>query len=163
LKPFSSLHQLLRDLQTLPNPTIVYCPDLDPQSRQQFAASHLSFASQPVDISQVAEQCDLAILHGTLGTATAMLLAGKPSLQIPILVEQGLAAMAIARLGAGLMALPSAPDQIRLSLRQLLVDDRYLSAARAFAKRHSDYRPGVAIQKLVDRAEQLATQPSKST
>ncbi len=161
LKPFPALPRLLRELQTQPHTTIVYCPAIDPRMRQDFAASHVSFAAQPVDIQQVAEQCDLAILHGTLGTATAMLLAGKPSLQIPIMVEQGLAAMAITRLGAGVMALPTMPNQISAALKLLLVKDQYRVAARAFAEQHADYRPAAAIQGIVDRAEQLAMQGGK--
>ena len=141
LKPFPALPRLLALLGELGCPTLIYGDGIHEQFSAPFPATNLRFERERLDMSEVARQCDLAILNGTPATTLAMLLAGKPSLQIPIYLEQALNARVVAQLGLGLAASPERPEQIAASLTSLLQDDRYAEAAREFAARHADFDP----------------------
>ena len=88
LKPFHELPKLLHELQRAANPTLLYAPGIDPRLRKQFEGPTLRFADAPVRMAQAAAECDLAILNGTFASTAAVLLAGKPSLHVPIFLEQ---------------------------------------------------------------------------
>jgi UDP:flavonoid glycosyltransferase YjiC (YdhE family) len=135
---------------------LIYASGVDDALKNQFRSPNLRFADAPVNLVKAAAECDVAILNGTHGSAAAMLLAGKPTLHIPIFLEQGVTAQAVAKLGAGINVMPNEPAKISAGLQALLHLEQFGSAARAFAARHADFDPASQIAKLVDRAEQLA-------
>ncbi len=157
LKSFPALPQLLATLNGLPNPSLVYVPGIQPRTREQFRNPTLRFADAPVEMSQVRRECDVAILNGTHATTVAMLLAGKPALHIPIFLEQALNARAAERLGAAICVSPTDPKQIVTGLRALLTTDRFSQAANSFAAQYADFNPETQLNRILDRAEQLAT------
>ncbi len=156
LKPFPSLPQLLDQFRRSGCPTIVYCDGIPPQLQIHCQSSNLRFENEPLDMSQVGRECDLAVLNANHGTAVAILLAGKPSLQIPIFLEQALLAKAIIRLGAGLGASPGDAQQITQRFEALLSDDRCSDQVRGFAAKYSNFDPDSQIDAILDRLEQLA-------
>jgi hypothetical protein len=156
LKSFPALPQLLATLNGLPNPSLVYCPGIDRRLREQFRNPTLRFTDAPVEMSQVARDCDLAILNGTHATTVAMLLSGKPALHIPIFLEQAINARAAERAGAAICASPTDPNQIVNGLRTLLTTDRCAETAKAFAARYADFNPQAELDRILNRAEQLA-------
>jgi UDP:flavonoid glycosyltransferase YjiC (YdhE family) len=135
---------------------LIYASGVDDALKNQFRSPNLNFADAPVNLVKAAAECDVAILNGTHGSAAAMLLAGKPTLHIPIFLEQGVTAQAVAKLGAGINVMPNEPAKIAAGLQALLNLEQFGDAARAFAARHADFDPASQIAKLVDRAEQLA-------
>jgi hypothetical protein len=157
LKPFPALPQLLAALNGLPNPCLVYVPGLDPKHREELRNPTLRLAEAPVEMAQVARECDVAILNGTHATAVAMLLAGKPALHIPIFLEQAINAGAAERLGAAISASPGDAKQITAALHRLLTQDQFAAAARSFAVRYANYDPESQIERIVNRADELAT------
>jgi UDP:flavonoid glycosyltransferase YjiC (YdhE family) len=157
LKPFPALPQLLAALNGIPNPSLVYIPGIDPRLREQFRNPTLRFTDSPVEMSQVARECDLAILNGTHATTVAMLLAAKPALHIPIFLEQAINARAAERLGAAICASPADQKQIANGLRTLLTTDQFSHAAKQFAARYADFNPETQLARILDRAEELAT------
>ncbi len=112
LNRFPARDQLLARLAELGCPTIVSLAGADEQAARRFSAANLRFESRHLDMRQVAAECDLAILNGNHGTTIAMLLAGKPVLQIPTVLEQAHNAQATARLRrrAGLFQFASRGD-----------------------------------------------------
>ena len=104
VRPFPALPALLTILNSLPNPSLLYIPELDPRLRDQCRSPTVRFADAPLEMGHVARECDVAIINGTHATAAAMLLAGRPALHIPVHLEQALNAVAIERLGAGIGA-----------------------------------------------------------
>jgi UDP:flavonoid glycosyltransferase YjiC (YdhE family) len=156
LKPFPALAQLLAAVNGLPNPILIFAPGIDPRLRDQCRNPTVRFVDQPVEMAQAARECDLAILNGTHATTVAMLLAGKPALHIPIFLEQAINARAAERLGAAVTASPNEPKQIIDALRSLLSRDQFAKAAQTFAARYAAFDPTIQIQRLVDRAEELA-------
>ena len=129
----------------------------------RFRRDNLKFTDGPVEMDQASRQCDLAILNATSATTVAMLLAGKPALHIPIYLEQALTGIAAERLGAAISVSPTDPGRMVLALHALLGSDQYGAAARAFAARHADFDPERQIERLVDRADELATLEPRSS
>jgi len=157
LKPFRELPTLLALLARSGSATVIYSDGISPPLQQQFSAPTVRFESEPLDMAQVACECDLAIMNGNHGTAVALLLAGKPSLQIPIHVEQSLLATAMMRMGAALGASPDSTAEIEQQLARLLSSDLCRSAAQQFATRYAGFDQQAAINAIVARLEQLGT------
>jgi len=161
LKPFPALPQLLEAISGLPNPSLIFADGLSGQARERLSRPNVKFAAGAVDMPQTAAQCDLAILNGTHATTAAMLLAGKPVLQIPIFLEQALNAIASVKLGAAISALPTKPEQVVGGLQAMLADGKFAAAAQAFAARHAEHDAVGQLEQLIDRAVELATHEGK--
>src|SRR5205807_5906136 len=84
LKGFPALPQLLQHLKRVGNPTLIFVDGVDRKTQERFASPSIRFETEPLDLRQVSSECDVAILNGTHNTACTMLLAGKPSLQLPL-------------------------------------------------------------------------------
>ena len=84
-----------------------------------------------------------------------MLLAGKPLLLLPLMLEQRLTADAVVRLGAGERAAPNDVASVREKLDALLGSDGHAAAARRFAENHADFDPAAQVEKIVRRVEEL--------
>jgi hypothetical protein len=156
LKPFAALPQLLEHLRALAYPTLLFVPGADPRLVQQFSAPTLKFESQRLDLSAVAVQCDLAIVHGTHGTVFTMLMASKPTLQLPLYLEQGLFGTAVCKMGAGLQPPIQDVQLIGRDLQRMLSSPSFAQAARAFAARHLAFDQLVENEQMVRRLEELA-------
>jgi hypothetical protein len=59
LKPFAGLAKILKALQLSGCPTIVF-GDLDRATQERFAAANIRYEARPLDVRQVAAECDLA-------------------------------------------------------------------------------------------------------
>jgi len=161
LKPFPALPQLLHELSRLANPILIYAPGIDPRLLAQFKSERVRYADLPLEMEQVARECDVAILNGTFASTSAMLLAGKPALHIPIFLEQATNSRAVERLGASITAAPNNPAAIVAGLRTLLALDEYSRGAKRFAAKYAGFDAGRQIRRVVDRAEELATNGSQ--
>jgi hypothetical protein len=155
LKPFQELPALLGAIRRSGCPAIVYCDGISPEVQSQFSCATLRFENEPLDMDLVGRECDLAILNANHGTAVRILMAGKPSLQIPIYVEQSLLAGAMMRIGAALGASPASAAEINQQLTRLLTSDCCTEGARAFAARYRDFDPQRQIAAILDRLEEL--------
>ncbi|HKD35681.1 MAG TPA: hypothetical protein VKB78_02745, partial [Pirellulales bacterium] len=158
LKPFAALEPLLANLVERKLPTVIYAPEVNPQLTNRFQSETFQFASRPIDLEMAGQWCDVAILNATHGATAALLLAGKPSLQIPLYLEQQLTADNVVRMGAGLTAEANRPDRAIEQLEHLLVDDRYAAAASKFSHRYADFNRLDQIDVMVDRIERLIPQ-----
>jgi hypothetical protein len=156
LKPFQELPALLELLARSGMPTIVYSGGIAENLQRRFSTPTLRFEHDPLDMQKVGRECDWAILNGNHGTLVALLMAGKPTLHIPIHVEQALLVNALIRMGAGLGASPADPRHIEAQFRQMLVDTQCAAAAQAFAARHADFDADKQIAAMLDRLEELA-------
>ncbi len=86
-----------------------------------------------------------------------MLMAGKPILQLPIYLEQTLNAAATARLGAGLSAGVTRPEEIAVKLMALLCSEDHAEAARRFAGRCAKFDLTRQVHNALRRIEELAS------
>jgi hypothetical protein len=158
LKPFPALPNLLALLNDLRFPTIVYAGSLGTNLIQKFQSNTLHFETERLDMSRMCRQCDAAILNGNHGTTVSMLLAGRPTLQLPMYLEQWLFSKAVERLGAGIVVPADQPDQTNMQLTELLQFEGYGKSAEEFARQHADYNPQLQIDAIIHRAEELLNQ-----
>ena len=126
LKPCAALPQVFAAFAEVDARVLVCVDGFSQKLRERFSTSRVKLFSQPVDLARAASECDLAVLNGNHGTSVAMLLAGKPSLQIPIYLENALTMQAIVRQGCGLGALPAGVDPISQRLQALIADSKLL-------------------------------------
>ena len=161
VKNFKALPNLLNLLTQFKLPSIVYCDRLHAQTRQRFASPTLQFADRRLDLAQVGQTCDFAILNAGHGATVSMLLAGKSILQMPLNLEQSLTALTTLRLGAGLIVEPNQTQQVAQRLAQMVNSNRFEGAQR-FASRYAEYDPQLQIERIVGRLEQLLETDSEN-
>jgi hypothetical protein len=157
LKRFPALSDLLAALRDRGNPTLVYADGITPATRARFECATLRFETERLDLARVGRECDLAILNANHGTTSTMLMAGKPILQLPLVLEQQLMAAAVRRIGAGEVApvKEGSAERIGQKLDLLLTDDRCGRAAAQFAARHADFNPRQQRRDMLRRCGEL--------
>ena len=155
LKPFPAQEALLDLLVRLRCPTIIYSTGVSAKLRQRYQSELMCFVDAPLDLSLVGQECDLAIVNGNHGTTVSLLMAGIPTLQIPIYLEQAIFASRVEQLGCAICARPNQPTEISSKLMQMLQSPGYRVAAGLFARRHKGFSPQRQIQGMLDRVEQL--------
>jgi hypothetical protein len=156
LKPFENLSRLLELLSKSELPTIVYVDGIDPKTQERFKCKTMRFESQPLEIDQAARECQLAILNTNHGTMCSLLLAGKPSLMIPLQMEQQMLTCRFEATGAGKSVRPTnGPGMIR-ALQDMLSSARYGHHARHFASKHAMPRVEDRVNGLSQAIAQVA-------
>jgi hypothetical protein len=136
-------------------PTIFYGNAFNEKIREQYQTPFFCFEQQRLDMAAVGKQCDLAILHGGQGSTASMLLAGKPILEIPIVLEQYHNALAVEKMGAGLKANQQEPECVQRQLRIMLGEDKFKAGAEAFSRKYADFRQDRQIERMMERMESL--------
>jgi hypothetical protein len=157
LKPCDALPDLLGALNQRRNPTLVYGDAIGNDLTARFASETLQFERHPLDLRRVAETCDAVIHNGNHGTAATFLLAGKPSLQLPLTREQAIGARRVADLGAGEIAPTQSgrSDELEQKLDAVLSQPRFAAAAAEFARRHAGFDPERQRREMVEQVEQV--------
>jgi hypothetical protein len=140
--------------------TVAYVENLSCEARRKLESPTLHLSSRPLDLRRAAIECDLAVLGGGHGATIEMLLAGKPVLENPAAREQRMVADAVARLGAGEVAQPKRPDDIRQKLAMMLASDKYRQAAQRFARRYESFDPPRQRAAMLARCERLLRAPA---
>ena len=154
LKSFPALEALLERLAALALPTVIVCDGIDPGTRNRFASKTMRFLKRPVDAAVAAAWCDIGLLNATHGMLCAMLMAGKPTLNVPVQFEQRLLSLKLVELSAGVAASGNEPAQVVKALDFVLANrDRLTEGAGRFAGRYRDYDPDAAVRKLVERLD----------
>jgi UDP:flavonoid glycosyltransferase YjiC (YdhE family) len=155
LKPFLTLEHVLGQLRQLGHPTLVLSGGIERAVQDRYCCPTLRFENRPLDLRQVAEQCDFAVLNAGHGTAVSLLIAGKPGLQLPLFTEQMLFAQLVEQHKLGRTADVRDPRKINAALMDLLNNPIYQTNAKEFAARYANFKPGEQIPEIVDRLEKL--------
>jgi hypothetical protein len=160
LKDFPALPELLGCLVERRVPTLVYADGVRDEVRRRFAGPTLRFERRRLDLSRAARECDLAITNANHGTTAALLMAGRPLLQLPLVLEQSIMARKVFQLGAGLGATGKRPAVMLARLHTMLESDRFREAASGVAQRLAGFDPASRRQEMSRRAEELLDQPA---
>lgn len=139
LKPFKTLGSLLESLAATGHGVLIYGPQIPSALVREHGGGSLRFCDGALNLVRAGRECDLAVLNGTHGTTAAMLLAGRPSLQLPLNLEQLITARRVQDMGAGLAAPLLKPAGMGAKLAALLDDPGYATAAARFATRHAAF------------------------
>jgi len=155
LKDCPALPRILEWLANSGHSTLAYVDGMDWKTLERFSGSSIRFERERLDMQLVGKECDLAILHGTHGTTASVLVAGRPVMQLPIFLEQGLLAHAVCRLGAGAQAPANNEEAALGQLQKVISSTAYAAAAQKFATKYAGYEPAEASQKLLDEIERV--------
>jgi hypothetical protein len=159
LKPSRGLPGLLQLLATWQFPTVVYADGIEPRLMQQHASHSLHFSSRPLDMRQVAAECDLAIINANHATLAMLLRAGKPAFLMPPFIEQYLLARQVCQQAYCEFSSPHDAKSIESELRKMLSSTRYSDAATRFAAKYAGYDGSRAVAELASRIEELFLAP----
>jgi hypothetical protein len=154
-RPRWELSGFLSFVRAQPIATLLYVPGADADWCRRLESPSLRFVHEPVDIGQLAPQCDAAVLNGNAGSVTEILLHGVPLLNIPLHLEQLVMAHRVVDLGAGLMADARQPQVMAEQLMKLLSTPSYRESAAAFARKYADFDPDLAVAQAVSRITAL--------
>ena len=155
LKPFPTLKDLLASLAVSSFSVTAYIDGWSEAEVSRFASNRLTFVSGPIDMRQAAERCDAALINANHGTCLAMLLSGKPLVQLPIFLEQAILAAVTDRLGVSVTASLNDVPGILRAVDLAITDHRFRLAASVFANRYQGYQFEKSIQQLIDSMEGL--------
>jgi UDP:flavonoid glycosyltransferase YjiC (YdhE family) len=137
LKPFKKLPVLLQSLKQSGQPVIVYSNDIDRNLLAQHQSGNMCFEFEALDLKQVADSCDFAIVNGNHDTSCQLMLSGTPILVLPLQREQQIFAGLIADCGAGVAGDPDNDDHFIDALNKIASDGRYRQAALEIAGKYS--------------------------
>lgn len=152
---YGALDALLTVLSQLDASVLVHIPGVSRRTVEKFSSDHMAIASQPLDIDQARQDCDVAVLHAGLSTTAAMLLAGKPVLLFPQQLEQTMFARNVEALGVAVAIPEAAAGQFPRLIRRALADPSLKEKAQQFAARYAGYDQSVAIRTVADHCETL--------
>jgi hypothetical protein len=137
---------------------------LEPAERRRLGSPTLRVAGRRVDVAAASRACDPAVVNGGHGVVAEMLLAGKPVLAVPLVLEQSMTGEALRRLGAGDAAPAKRGEPWAWAggpkLRAVLDDEEYGRCARRFAERYAAFDPLVQRRAMLRRAEELLAEPA---
>jgi hypothetical protein len=156
LKPFSGLEALLSALVARRFPTLVVGSGFSLQLRRKFQSPTLRIVGRPVDMKQACSACDIVILNATHGSTAAALLAGKPTLLLPLVLEQALTAARVVDLGAAQAARIDRSTEMEQALDRIAQSEEYKSSALKFAARYAGFNPETQIEHIVEQLHALA-------
>lgn len=135
-------------------PTLIACSGLSAEQRAPFETASCHFLDTLVDMPALAAQADLGVFHGNHSSSAQFLLAGTPSLQLPIYMEQLMFARRVKQLGGCEIATLDQPERINQALNLLISVPHYRAAAERFAARHADHDQDREIRLAADMIEQ---------
>ena len=163
LKPTPSAGDVLNCLRRSGCSTVAYLDGANERTRQRLRSKTVAIADKRVDVARAAAECDVAVLNGGHGVTVQMLLAGKPVLAVPLVLEQQMTGDALRRLGAGDAAPPRRGEPWewtgRMKLEALLGDEQYGSAAKCFAQRYAAFDGERQRRAMVERLTELLATP----
>jgi UDP:flavonoid glycosyltransferase YjiC (YdhE family) len=148
--------EVLNALKAAQQPTLVFIHGLRPEAKHEFAAPHMHFSDRPLDIAAVAESCGVALLNGTHDTTAQLLLAGVPSINLPLHLEQSIVATRITELGAGIHFGAARAELVRQALTSMSTSDRFHRSAADFAARYRVPDSAARLDHLLNRIDGLA-------
>jgi UDP:flavonoid glycosyltransferase YjiC (YdhE family) len=156
LKPdYPGLEKVLEALRDSQCAVLAHVPGLARKTIQSYSTQQMAFSEVPVDIEAARTECNVAVGHAGIGTTTAMLLAGKPMLLLPMHTEQTMFAHRVRQMGAAEVLLPAGINTFARQLKKVLASEEAASAARKFAERHAGYNQHSTVMKIADRCESL--------
>lgn len=148
---------IMQALASLPVRAVVHAPSLSRQLIARYESPRIRIYTQPIKMSQASRECDLAICHSGMGTVSAVLLAGRPLLMLPMHQEQFMLARRVVQFGAGLIvennsSVSACCDKILT----LLNDSCYTAGAKAFSTQYENFSQPTQIRGIVARCDALA-------
>jgi len=136
-------------------PSLVYAPTISLDALRKLPAPNVRFEDRRVDIDRVVQQCGAAITHGNNGTVTRLALGGVPQAVLPLNSEQTMIASRLEAIGVARSAAIREPEKFVDVIAQVVRNDQFSAAAKAFASRYSSYDAAAVMEQVVERISRL--------
>jgi UDP:flavonoid glycosyltransferase YjiC (YdhE family) len=159
LKTSPALPQLLAVLRQAGCRTIIHADGVTAEFQRQHESPTLRFQADWFDLQRAAAECDLAVLNGAHGSTIFTHLAGKPILQLPLVLEQELNGRATVRLGAGACTTSTRGEVLATAFSGVLQSEAWAAAAGRFAARYARHCPREESRRAVDEVLGLLESP----
>ena len=145
---------LVEALGTVKESVLLHVPGIPYEVARKYQRANLAFSTRPVDLQQVAAQCDLVLSHAGHGTTATFLLSGRAQLLLPSQVEQGVTAWRMMRSGLALAVLPGR-QRVPLPrlIEQMLEDSTFAERAEMYARTQMGFDPATQVEALADNIE----------
>jgi hypothetical protein len=156
LKPFPALPAVFEHLRAQRYPTLVLGSEMPGIVKSAFTGSTIDFPSTLVDVGHAVRDCDLTITNASHAVTAASLLAGKPVVMIPIVLEQAILAKRIVESGVGIWAYPHKPVDIVSAIHSVIRNPVYRRRAEEFATRYRSFDAQESITRMAASIDQLA-------
>ena len=133
------------------------------ESKAAYASETLVISDGPIDTRAAIQQCDVAVLLGSHASTCESLLAGKPVLLLPRLLEHRLKRPVRRRLGAGLIPSSLAVmNEIEAALGRLVNDSAFAASSQRFASKYADFNAARQIEEVCSEIVSLARTAGRS-
>jgi UDP:flavonoid glycosyltransferase YjiC (YdhE family) len=153
LKPTPTLVDALVNLRQPDYDVIAFIPGLEATAAERLTSESFRLVSEPLDMTSTMDTCHLAILNATHGATAAALLAGKPSIHLPMYLEQSLIARCVQLIGAGVGISQRQAQTLSHAVAHVLSTPAFTRNAQSARDRHSSFDPRVQSQAIVDRLD----------
>jgi len=131
---------------------LCHMPETIPGGPPPVVDPAILYTSHPVALDAVLAEAALCVCHGGEATLAQALLAGVPTLMLPMRLEQFLLARRVEGWGGGINGARVLGDWAP-ALHALLDDGRWRAAAQAFAGRHAGTTVPERVARVVRRLE----------
>ena len=157
IKPESKMFKLiLSELDKTKLDIIVFAPNLPAKIRKHYAESTMTFSNKPLDIEQVAKECDFGLCHAGHDTLLNLLIYGKPVLIFPTQLEQYILSQRVEEAGAGISVIEGSPQkEIETALKDMSSNQNYYEAAKKIATHYANEFKENPLKQIVERCEEL--------
>jgi UDP:flavonoid glycosyltransferase YjiC (YdhE family) len=118
LKPHPLVERIVAELTKLQVAAILYTGSQDRELERRYTTEYVHVSPTALDLEAVMREADFAILNGTHATTCAALLAGKATVQFPLVLEQWVLAERAADLNAALVVPANRPQLLTEHLRR---------------------------------------------
>jgi hypothetical protein len=155
LKPHDLLDGVVAELTRRRISTVLFTGSSDPKHLARWSTECVSVSPIPLDVETALHQADVAILNGTHGTTASTLLAGRPSIHAPLVLEQWLVAHRVTDLHAGVIL-----ERGGRNFSEVLDDALSggpATAAAAFAEARKGFDREASVSQAVATVESVAS------
>jgi UDP:flavonoid glycosyltransferase YjiC (YdhE family) len=136
LRPIRQLAQILTALSRCRARVLLRIGDVAATGLESYLRPGLVIVDRPVNMLQAARDCDAFVSYASHGFVAEMLLAGKPGLLLPELLERNLVARRAGQLGATLAPPAQGAFNLSQALERVIEDGSLRAAAERFAARY---------------------------
>jgi len=156
LRPFRGISTVMEALKKSGANVIAVIPGISDKERTAFTGERLRISAQPLRTATILNRVQVVVSHGGHGMTAASMLAGVPTLAIPISVEQWLTSRNVERLGSGIgVDLAHISSRFESVLNRLLVESAYREKAGTLMRKYSQYDQDVVTGRLANTIERL--------
>jgi len=155
LKDSPKLPLLLRALNDLAQPTLLFGDGIPPALQRRYESTTLRFVAKRLDPNKAAQRCDVGLTNATFGTTSLLLQAGKPVLTVPLVLEQAILAQVVQRLGVGLEVSFSTQGKVPSCVNAVLEGAHFAARAGELARSWSDFDAAHQEPAMLQRMREL--------